>query len=591
MTDRVPRPGPWNPLPAVWRLLTNVRWAIALIAFLAVVGLLGVLLPQIPDGVRGDSEAVSVWLDAQREKYGILTDVIHRLGLFDVFHARWFAVSLGLLVASIIACTLNRVPSSWRSLRRPQTRLPDTYFERAHQRLSFTTPADASALEAVLRRHRYRVERLEEGQAVYLFADRFSWAQVGSFLTHLALVLFIVAAIVSELTGFSQTLFLAEGTSASVNSSGDADQMRVEVIDAVGYFSEQGQPLDYRTEMAILQEGREVKHCTASVNGPCTYEGYRFHQAAYFGFGAELQVRDLPTGSVVYRELLALADTMPGPHVAIRDGDGRLLLEEMLVLTDLVESAYGTTVAIPSDGRRIWIGAKPDSAGDDWQLVVFELGDNPDPVRLALAVGEKGRAGGLEFEFLSLSRLPATFEQGFPLPSTTDGGSATGTVLLQMENAGYGSLGGGGAHHSQYYSDCRCHEVGEAVSAPSTVDGPPTLLISGVGSDVLALVPGESSVVGDYQYTFLGQREFAGIEVKRDQSDNLIWAGAGFLLLGLGITFYVPRRRLWAKITGDRTYLAGVAGHLANFRREMAKLGAEAGSPDALKEETQDGSS
>jgi len=290
--------------------------------------------------------------------------------------------------------------------------------------------------------------------------------------------------------------------------------------------------------------------------------------------------------------VLALADTMPGPHVAIRDGDGRLLLEETLVLTDLVEPAYGTTVAIPSDGRRIWVGAKPDSAGDDWRLVVFELGDNPDPARLALALGEKGRAGGLEFEFVSLSRLPATFEQGFPLPSMTDGGSATGTVLLQMKNAGYGYLEGGSAHHSQYYSDCRCHEAGGAVSAPSTADdGPPTLLISGVGPSVLALVPGESSVVGDYQYTFLGQREFAGIEVRRDQSDNLIWAGAGILLLGLGITFYVPRRRLWAKIVGDRTYLAGVAGHLANFRREMAKLGAEAGSPDALEEERQDGSS
>jgi cytochrome c biogenesis protein len=122
-------------------------------------------------------------------------------------------------------------------------------------------------------------------------------------------------------------------------------------------------------------------------------------------------------------------------------------------------------------------------------------------------------------------------------------------------------------------------------------DAEPMLSIVGVGSDVLALAPGESSVVGDYQYTFLGQREFAGIQVRRDRSDNLIWAGAGLLLLGLGITFYVPRRRLWAKITSDRTYLAGVAGYRGNFRRDMAKLGAEAGSPDAMQEEEQDGSS
>jgi len=564
----------WNPLRAAWRLLTNVRWAVTLIAFLALAGLLGVLLPQIPDGVRGDSAAVSVWLDAQRGKYGIFTDLIHRLGLFDIFHARWFAVSLGLLVASLIACAVNRSPAIWRSIRRPQTRVPDTYFEQAQQRASFTTASDPAALAAVLRRHHYRVERTEEGQAVYLFADRFSWAQLGTLLSHLALILFIVGALVSRLTGFSQSLFLAEGASASVLPSGDANQMQVQVIDAVGRFSEQGQPLDYRTELDISRPGQETKHCTVSVNGPCTYAGYRFHQAAYFGFGAELQVRDLTSGNVVYREVLALADTMPGPHVMIRDGDGRLLLDETLVLTDLIESVYGTTVAIPADGRLVWIGAKPDSAGDDWQMVAFELGDNPDPARLALALGEKGLSGGLEFEFVSLSRLPATFESEFPLPPALAGGPDRGTVLLQMSNVVYGT-----------------EEASSGRSLPAmATDAEPMLSIVGVGPDVLDLAPGESSVLGDYQYTFLGQREFAGIQVRRDRSDNLIWAGAGFLLLGLGITFYVPRRRLWAKITSDRTYLAGVAGYRGNFRRDMAKLGAEAGSPDAMEEEEQDGS-
>jgi hypothetical protein len=65
----------------------------------------------------------------------------------------------------------------------------------------------------------------------------------------------------------------------------------------------------------------------------------------------------------------------------------------------------------------------------------------------------------------------------------------------------------------------------------------------------------------------------------------LIRAGDGPLLL------YVPRQRFWAKMTGDRTYLAGVAGRLVSLCPEMAKLGAEAGSLDALQEEEQDGRS
>jgi cytochrome c biogenesis protein ResB len=576
MSEWVARFARWNPLSAAWRLLTNVRWTIALIAFLALASLLGVLLPQVPDGVRGDPAAVSLWLEGQRGTYGGLTDVMHRLGLFDVFHARWFAVSLGLLVASLVACTVNRFPSIWRSIRRPQRRVPDAYFEQAPRRASFTTPSDAAALEGVLRRHHYRVERRQEGQTAYLFADRFSWARLGTSLSHVALILFIVGALVSRLTGFSQSLFLAEGASVSVGDSGDGGQMQVQVIDAVGRFSAQGQPLDYRTVMAIFQAGREVKQCTASVNGPCTYDGYRFHQAAYFGFGAELQVRDLASGNVVYSDVLALADTMPGPHVVIRDGDGRLLLDETLVLTDLIESVYGTTVAIPDDGRLVWIGAKPGQAGDDWQMVIYELGENPDPARLSLALGEKGRSGGLEFEFVGLSSLPAAFESEFPLPSALTGGLDRGTVLLQMRDAVYGR-----------------EEASpqEAVSVLPAAASPPTLVMIGVGPSVVSLAAGESSVLGDYEYTFLGQREFAGIQVKRDRSDNLIWAGAGLLLLGLGITFYVPRRRLWAKVTDDRTYLAGAAGYRGDFCREMARLGAEAGSPDAMEGEEQDAGS
>ena len=46
-------------------------------------------------------------------------------------------------------------------------------------------------------------------------------------------------------------------------------------------------------------------------------------QDAYFGFGDQFRVRDLASGNVVYREVLALADTMPGPRVVISDGDGR----------------------------------------------------------------------------------------------------------------------------------------------------------------------------------------------------------------------------------------------------------------------------
>ncbi|MFQ5880063.1 MAG: cytochrome c biogenesis protein ResB [Dehalococcoidia bacterium] len=555
-----------DPLHVLWRLFTSVRFAILLIALVALAGLLGVVLPQVPPNIRDSPAAVGRWLAEQEGKFGPLTDVMYRLGLFQVFNAPWFTALVAVLVVSVTVCTANRLPAVWRTVRHAQRRVPDSYFQRARHRVALAA-AEPSALEAVLRRHHYRVERHEGEGATYLFADRFPWASLGTFASHLALILFIAAAVVSRLTSFDAQLFIGEGTSVPVFPVQERRQLQVQLADAVGRFDAQGRSLDYRSRLVIYDQGREAKRCTSTVNDPCTYGGYRFSQAAYFGFGAALQVRDLSNGNVIYKETLALFDRMPSPHVVVRDEAGQVLAEETLVLGEQVADAYGTVMVLPEEGRRFWLGVRPeDEERREWDLVVFGLEPRRDAARLVLPPGERATAGDLEFEFARLGRNPAVVAPDVPLP---DGGSEV--VLVQMGNAVYGSV---------ETSSGRALDL-----AYVDPEQPPRLYISGGGLALAGLRPGESAVLGDYEYTFLGQREFAGIQVKQDRSDNIIWVATGLLLVGLGITFYVPRRRLWAKVTADRTYLAGIAGHMVNFAKEMRRLGAEAGCPDVGEEE------
>ena len=70
----------------------------------------------------------------------------------------------------------------------------------------------------------------------------------------------------------------------------------------------------------IYAAASEAKRCSSTVNTPCNYDGYRFYQAAYFGFGATLTVRDTATGNLVYRETLALAQQIA---LAAREGHGQ----------------------------------------------------------------------------------------------------------------------------------------------------------------------------------------------------------------------------------------------------------------------------
>jgi len=550
-----------NPLRAVWWIFTSVRFAILLLITLCAVSLVGVLLPQKPTRVRGDLVAEADWLEIQDGRFGFFAEVFERLELFDMFHAGWFAVLLALTVASTAAYIISRFPGIWRSVTKPRKRVPDRYFETAPDSFTVDAKVTPEDLEGALRRSRYSVDRFEDEGATYLFADRFAWAQLGTLFTHAAIVIFILAAVVSRVDTFSTGLFLAEGATLPVFPVRDANQIQVELVDSFAEFAEDGQPLDYYSDIVVYQRGEEVKRCRSTVNSPCGFSGYNFYQAAYFGFGAAIEVRDLSTGNVIYRETLGLIETAPSPRVEVRDADGALLFDDSLVLTDSLSSGelrYVGTLVEFDDGRILTIGLLEDGGGS--RLAVLEAGSS-ETVQVTLEEGETAASGGLEISYVARGEIPLGTIENLPLPAnaSVDGG---GSAVLQMRNVVYGT--------DDVSSGGNVSNAGPA--------GPPQLTISGLQAQSATLEEGESITIDELEYTFLGQREFSGLNVRRDRSDVMIWVGAALTVLGLMITFWVPRRRLWAKISSGGLQLAGQAPRHAKFRRELHRLATSAGA-------------
>lgn len=522
----------FDPFLWVWRLLTSLRLALALIAFLALAGLLGTLLPQIPGALRGDPVAVEVWLEEQRGKFGLLTDPLHDLGLFTLFDTAWFLTALGLLALSVAACAANRLPSVLRAVWRPLQRVPDAYFERTENRHSLSGQTDPAVVEAALRGRRFAVRRSQEQGATYLFADRFAWARLGTFVSHLSLIVLLAGALISRLGGFEESLFIAEGTSQPVSSVDGGERLQVMVEDAVARFDESGRPLDYRSELVVYDGGQEAAKGTATVNGPLHYGAYRFHQASYFGNGAALRVRDAATGDIIYSEVLVLGETAPAPAMAVHGADGQTLLQEIIPPTDFVATASGTLVTVPGSGRLLWVGVRPVPEEDRWQLVVYEPRESGEGIRLVVDEGQTAWADGLEFFFMGVTGIPYALEEGIP--------GSEDWALVEMATDPQGT--------------------------------PYLTVVGATGNQILSLYPGQPVEVDGREYTFLGRREFAGISVRKDPGTNFIWAAAGLLLLGLAIIFYVPRRRLWVRMAGGRTDIVGLPERSAGFSSEMRRL-------------------
>ncbi|HLZ70444.1 MAG TPA: cytochrome c biogenesis protein ResB [Dehalococcoidia bacterium] len=558
---------PFDPFRIVFRLLTSVRVALLLIGFVVLGALLGVIFPQAPDEVRASAQAYAAYTEFQRTRYGAFTDAMRHLGLFEVFHSYWFNGLLFVVLLAVAVCTANRVPPIVRNVRRPVRRVNDRFFTSARHRAEFVTPAEPASVVKALRRQHYRVQVTERDGATYLFADRFGWAQFGTFVSHLSLILFMSGAIVTKLVGFSVDLTIPQGQTAPVFPTIHAGQMQVLNRSAGDTPDAHGNPTRYFSNLAVFRNGKQICAGTSTVNNPMHCAGYTLHQTTFSGDGAELRVRDLKTGQVVYQEVSQIGSegSAPNPHLVVRDASGASLFDDNVVLVPFDQQSLFALIPLQRPGaakpipvllaatqglRNAWTVAVHHPAGADPGDAAFDL---------TLQPGQSGEAGGLSFSIPTLGSVPLSVVQGIP--------GVSQAAMLQLAHANDGTpyldlldMGGQGA------------DAGSAAADPADPTQQPSRL---------DLQPNAPQTMNGYEYTFLGQRTITGITVRKDPGSTFIWVATALMMIGLGVTFYLPRRRLWAKITPQRTYLAGVADWMVNFSAEMRGIGVAAGSPDA----------
>jgi cytochrome c biogenesis protein len=221
--------------------------------------------------------------------------LLNALGLFDVFHAWWFILLLGLLGANITLASLERFPQAWRLFARPHM-MADEWF--VHQLpfqkeipLGFHTSAEAlSVASQKLSNLGYPPKRrvLERGT---LYVEKHRIARLAPYIVHASLLFIFAGAIIDGLWGFKGFVNLTPGAQTQsiepVAAPGAPRRLGFTVrCDGVGIeqYSD-GSPKQYWSQLAVEENGREVVRKTISVNDPLTYKGVRFFQASYGSAG------------------------------------------------------------------------------------------------------------------------------------------------------------------------------------------------------------------------------------------------------------------------------------------------------------------
>ena len=267
---------------------------------LAILAVIGMTLRQLPGFAFRSPTDYANEMDKLHAIYdptlttGVV-DALERLQLFRVFSSTWFSIGLVVLILSIVACTIDRLPRLWRQSADIRVVQPDPYYDP-------TLP------------------------------DR-------ALLPPPGLVLCRGAAAVTSRRGDAQGRVDAEGDSLTVQPIGTPGLLLVRNLGFEAPGFDTGKATDFTTHLAVYQDGKQVADKTIRVNDPLTVGGYTFHQNG-FGPAPDVVIRDqagkpLWTGPIPMTDSAAgfpLAEVaVPGRDVALqlllqRAGDGTGIL-------------------------------------------------------------------------------------------------------------------------------------------------------------------------------------------------------------------------------------------------------------------------
>jgi cytochrome c biogenesis protein len=221
--------------------------------------------------------------------------ILNGLGLFDVFHAWWFILLLGLLGANITLASLERFPQAWRFFARPH-KMADEWFVRQlpfQKDIPLGLHAPTEALSIASRRlgelgYRPKPGVLERGT---LYVEKHRTARLAPYVVHASLLIIFTGAIIDGLWGFRGFVSLTAGArTQSVEPMADRGvphRLGFTVrCDGTGMEKyPDGSPKQYWSQLAVEENGREATRKTIFVNDPLTYKGVRFFQASYGSAG------------------------------------------------------------------------------------------------------------------------------------------------------------------------------------------------------------------------------------------------------------------------------------------------------------------
>lgn len=321
---------------------TSVKTTIWLLFLLASASILGTLIPQ---GTSLEEVRQSVTPFYFR--------LIAILDLNNLFSSWWFLLLLTLLALNLLACLFQRIPAivaDWRGASRKRS-----------FRFSLSDPRPLGDVKRLLLSSASRVLRTRPndsgtGGGVMLTWETQKIHLLGFPLIHIAIVVILAGGLIGLLYGFKGHVLISEGAvkgTFTLSRSGEIRSLPFQI--AVDRFTltryPTGQPKEFRSDVRLLENGKEALKGSILVNHPLSFHGISLYQSDYRLLGIREVKLGLTGPDGTSRDLVI----EPGSRLQLPDSNYKI----RLLSFDPGTTSKGTGVQIEVQGP----GKKPETVG------------------------------------------------------------------------------------------------------------------------------------------------------------------------------------------------------------------------------------
>jgi cytochrome c biogenesis protein len=526
-------------LKSLWQRIGSMSLAIILLVVLSIASVIGTVLLQNQDQADYLQQFGPLWYW-----------VFRSLGLFDMYHTWWFMSMLGFLMVSLSSCLWRNVPKMLKEMRTRKATVAEKSLKRFQYLHDWRLPSemDIAHVQQAFRKHLrgWEFRETEQGGVQYIRADKGRWNKWGYILVHSAILVILVGGWMGSEYGFRGNMAVPEGQSESEISflqGTETGHLKMPFEVRCNSFSidffPTGAPKEFRSNLTIIDNGKEVLTSDIIVNEPLYYKGVRIYQAS-FGDG----------GSDITFKLFHM------------DGSEKISFAKVQVYKTWKDENTGMSIKVtdfkPYNVENMANPGEPKDFQDLGPAVEYELrGPGLKPVKIKAFMNPFIDAKGVNQGSFIMVSLTGDKQDYKPVALGLD---LTNPVEWKLFHAFMRQLAVVGKQSKQANLAAFKKAMAEVFGEGKRPEGFQAMAMRTLQAiNMLSQLPWPLLPIPDD----FDQHYYTGLQLAMDPGMNVVWVGSAMLVIGLCIMFYMPHRKLWLIVRpvsgGLHISLAGMA--------------------------------